>query len=109
MAKHRIRACRGAQRGAEMTAAGFRVSPHWLGLREPADAAARARDLVEYLRKEAPRSGRWVIHDLGCGTGAMGRWLAPLLPGRQHWIAHDRDRDLLKVAVADLPGPAADG
>jgi hypothetical protein len=50
-----------------------------------------------------------VIHDLGCGTGAMGRWLAPLLPGPQHWVMHDRDADLLEVAAADLPGPAADG
>jgi hypothetical protein len=50
-----------------------------------------------------------VIHDLGCGTGGMGRWLAPLLPGRQHWIVHDRDPDLLEVAAADLPDPAADG
>jgi hypothetical protein len=50
-----------------------------------------------------------VIHDLGCGTGAMGRWLAPLLPGPQHWVVHDRDADLLEVACADLPGPGADG
>ena len=39
----------------------------------------------------------------------MGRWLAPLLPGRQHWVVHDRDADLLEVALADPPGPAADG
>ena len=50
-----------------------------------------------------------MIHDLGCGTGAMGRWLAPLLPGPQHWVMHDRDADLLEVAAADLPGPSANG
>jgi trans-aconitate methyltransferase len=50
-----------------------------------------------------------VIHDLGCGTGAMGRWLAPLLPGGQHWFLHDWDADLLQVAAAHLPGLAADG
>jgi predicted RNA methylase len=50
-----------------------------------------------------------VIHDLGGGTGAMGRWLAPLLPGPQHWVVHDRDADLLEVAAGQLPGPAADG
>jgi hypothetical protein len=50
-----------------------------------------------------------VIHDLGCGTGAMGRWLAPLLPGPQHWVAHDWDTDLLEVAAGHPPGPAADG
>jgi SAM-dependent methyltransferase len=92
-----------------MTAPGIRVSREWLALREPADAAARARDLVGPLRRASPATGRWVIHDLGCGTGAMGRWLASLLPGPQHWIVHDRDADLLALAAADRPGPAADG
>jgi hypothetical protein len=90
-----------------MSAEETRVSRQWLALREPADAAARARDLVELLTSQAP--DRWVIHDLGSGTGAMGRWLAPLLPGRQHWVMYDRDADLLAHAATDLPGPAADG
>ena len=51
----------------------------------------------------------WSIHDLACGSGAMGRWLAPLLPGPQHWVLHDRDADLLALAAADLPGAAATG
>lgn len=92
-----------------MTASGIRVSGGWLALREPADATARARDLVDRLGRRLPPPRRWVIHDLGCGAGAMGRWLAPQLPGRQHWILHDRDRDLLERAVAHPPGPAADG
>lgn len=92
-----------------MTAEGTRVTREWLALREPADAAARARDLVEHLGRRPPVTGRWVIHDLGCGTGAMSRWLAPLLPGSQHWVMHDRDADLLEVSAAALPGPAADG
>jgi hypothetical protein len=50
-----------------------------------------------------------VIHDLGCGTGAMGRWLAPLLLGPQHWVLHDRDAELLALAAARPPGAAADG
>jgi hypothetical protein len=50
-----------------------------------------------------------VIHDLGGGTGAMGRWLAPRLPAPQHWVVHDRDAGLLELAVDDPPGPAADG
>ena len=91
-----------------MTVEVIRVSPVWLALREPADAAARAPDLVERLERDLPTTGRQVIHDLGGGTGAMGRWLAPLLPGPQHWIVHDRDADLLEVAAADRPGPAAD-
>jgi SAM-dependent methyltransferase len=92
-----------------MTAPGIRVSERWLALREPADAAARARDLAEHLARQLPACGRRVIHDLGCGTGSMGRWLAPLLPGPQHWVVHDRDADLLAVAATDLPGAAADG
>jgi hypothetical protein len=86
-----------------------RVAPSWLALREPADAEARARDLAEALERALPASGSRVIHDLGCGTGSMGRWLAPLLAGPQHWVLHDRDGDLLEPAAADAPGPAADG
>ena len=87
---------------------GVRVSGEWLALREPADAAARSRALVEALGQYLPTARRWVIHDLGAGTGAMGRWLAPLLSGPQHWILHDRDADLLALATADPPGRAAD-
>ena len=91
-----------------MIAEGVRVSPEWLRLREPADAAARSAELAERLGRHLATGGL-VIHDLGGGSGAMGRWLAPRLPGRQHWVVHDRDADLLKLAVADPPGPAADG
>ena len=92
-----------------MTVEGIRVSERWLALREPADAAARAADLVELLPRHGPGTGRRVIHDLGCGTGAMGRWLAPRLAGPQHWVVHDRDADLLRRVTADPPGPAGDG
>lgn len=92
-----------------MTAEDTRVSRRWLALREPADAAARSRELAEHLTRVLPSTGRKTIHDLGCGTGAMGRWLAPRLPGGQHWVLHDRDADLLEVAAAEAPGPAADG
>jgi hypothetical protein len=71
----------------------------WLALREPADADARATDLVERL----PAADSHVIHDLGCGTGSMARWLAPRLPGEQRWILHDRDAELLEIAAARLP------
>jgi hypothetical protein len=92
-----------------VTAAAVRVSAEWLALREPADAAARARDLVAHLARALPATGPLLIHDLGGGTGAMGRWLAPLLPGPQHWVVHDRDRDLLARAAASPPAAAADG
>ena len=92
-----------------MSSEDVRVSPQWLALREPADAAARARDLAQRLSGRLPATGPAVIHDLGAGSGAMGRWLAPLLPGPQHWILHDRDGDLLALASTEVPGPAADG
>jgi hypothetical protein len=92
-----------------MTVEDIRVSGGWLALREPADAAARAPGLVEHLWRHLPETGPLAIHDLGCGTGAMGRWLAPRLPGPQHWVCHDRDPDLLEVAAAEPPRAAADG
>ncbi|MEU9332580.1 class I SAM-dependent methyltransferase [Streptomyces sp. NPDC048290] len=89
-----------------------RYAPEWLELREPADAAARAADLLDPLRvRLANRPGRGtgtVIHDLGCGTGSMARWLAPRLDGPQHWVLHDRDPYLLHFAAAGAPRSAAD-
>nr|WP_238342367.1 class I SAM-dependent methyltransferase [Actinopolymorpha rutila] len=52
---------------------------------------------------------RLVIRDLGCGTGALPRWLASRLPGPQHWILHDYDADLLAHAAARVTGTDADG
>jgi hypothetical protein len=71
----------------------------WLALREPADAAARSADLADRLRLRPPLA----VHDLGSGTGSMARWLAPRLPGPQHWVLHDRDADLLDRATGTLP------
>jgi hypothetical protein len=92
-----------------MSALDVRVSPEWLVLREPADAAARSPALADRLARHLAGGGRLVIHDLGGGSGAMGRWLAPRLLGPQHWVVHDRDADLLERAVAGPPAPAADG
>jgi hypothetical protein len=76
-----------------------RVGADWLALREPADAAARAAELVERLEL----TGDLLIHDLGAGTGSMVRWLAPLLDAEQHWVLHDRDAHLLALAAVDRP------
>jgi hypothetical protein len=82
----------------------------WLTLREPADAAARRTELVDRVRERVTGTGPLVIHDLGAGTGSMGRWLAPRLPGPQHWVVHDREEELLTRAAAGLAGvTAADG
>lgn len=89
-----------------------RYAPEWLELREPADAAGRAHDLLDPLRirlANMPGKSGVVIHDLGCGTGSMGRWLAPRLDGAQHWILHDRDPYLLHFAAVSSPRSAADG
>ncbi|MGL5816155.1 MAG: SAM-dependent methyltransferase [Phycicoccus sp.] len=87
----------------------IRVSPRWLRLREEPDAAARSTDLAALLRPAAVDGSVRVVHDLGCGSGAMGRWLGPLLDGPQHWVLHDRDVDLLSVAAADPPAGRPSG
>lgn len=91
-----------------------RVSAPWLQLREGADSAARSRALASHAaRYLAGRPGARLepsrVFDLGCGTGAMARWLAPLLPGAQHWVLLDHDEDLLAAADTDGPHRSADG
>ncbi|MFD7709743.1 SAM-dependent methyltransferase [Streptomyces sp. NPDC059786] len=90
-----------------------RFAPRWLELREYADAAARSRELLDPLRIRLAnlprRNNGLVVHDLGCGTGSMGRWLAPRLDGSQHWVLHDRDPYLLHFAAVGAPRAAADG
>jgi hypothetical protein len=86
-----------------MSAPMSRVTPRWLRVREPADAAARSVELAEQVRGHLAGTPDVVIHDLGCGTGSMARWLAPRLGARQHWVMYDRDADLLAHAAnADL-------
>jgi hypothetical protein len=93
----------------DVVAAGY--SPTWLGLREPADAEARAVELVDALRTHLAGGDRHtlVVRDLGCGTGSMGRWLAGRLPGPQRWVMQDRDPGLLAHAAAGMVRAAADG
>ena len=81
------------------------VSPAWLELREPADAAARSEELADLLAAHLP-AGPLEMHDLGGGSGSMGRWLAPRLRRPQHWVVHDRDEALLELALAHPPGGA---
>lgn len=91
-----------------MTTEPVRAGSGWLALREPADAAARAPELVRKLRAHLPTGGL-EVHDLGCGSGSMARWLAGRLGGPQRWVLYDRDDELLALAAADPPGRAADG
>ncbi len=92
-----------------MTTEPVRAGADWLALREPADADARAGELVDELRPHLAQGRVLQVHDLGCGTGSMARWLTPRLPGPQHWVLSDRDADLLPLAVADAPRKASDG
>jgi hypothetical protein len=80
-----------------------RYSTDWLDLREQADARARSRELAAHVARDLCAGAALIVHDLGSGTGSMGRWLAPLVPCPQQWVLHDRDPDLLDVAAARPP------
>jgi SAM-dependent methyltransferase len=75
-----------------------RFDADWLALREPFDTAARelSARLLPALRAQRPAGGPWRVIDLGCGTGANLRWLAPRLGGPQEWLVVDRDGALLR-------------
>ena len=75
-------------------------STEWLRLREPHDAAARAAQLADYLPRAA-HAERSIV-DLGAGTGANLRYLAPLLGGTQDWLLVDHDPALLAAAPGEI-------
>ena len=78
-------------------------SASWLALREPADTGARSARLAQRLADwlagpplAAPQSRAPLgVLDLGAGTGANLRYLAPRLGRDQRWVCVDRDRHLL--------------
>ena len=63
----------------------------WLALREPADRRARDGTLPERLGAAWRRQGWSRVVDLGSGTGANLRYLAPRLPPGQRWTLVDHD------------------
>ena len=63
----------------------------WLGLREAADRRARAPMLPARLCPAWRRRGWTRVVDLGSGTGANLRYLAPRLPPGQRWTLVDHD------------------
>jgi len=73
-------------------------SDTWLALRAAADSRARADALVRRL--QCNTANRIDVLDLGCGTGANLRHLAPLLGAigarDQHWVCADHDAALLQ-------------
>jgi hypothetical protein len=64
-------------------------SLEWLRLREPVDKAARASTLPREIAE-----CRCVV-DLGAGTGANLRYIAPLLGGKQDWVLVEQDAVLV--------------
>ena len=70
-------------------------TPDWLRLREPLDSASRDGSLVEWLPHV---TGTRQVVDLGAGTGANLRFLAPLLGGAQEWLLVDDDAGVLEAA-----------
>jgi SAM-dependent methyltransferase len=85
-------------------------SADWLALREPFDRAARSASAALLdLRAAAVRLRRddpvLRVIDLGCGTGANLRELAPRLDGAQQWLMVDHDPRLLAALPESLEGP----
>jgi SAM-dependent methyltransferase len=76
--------------------------PAWLDLREPADAEARSKQLLQRAAGLFVGKDRGSVADLGCGTGSLLRALAPLLPNRQRWLLIDGDPTVLSAAVPRL-------
>ena len=85
-------------------------SATWLALRESADRRARADALVNRLQLDT--ANRIDVVDLGCGTGANLRHLAPLLAAAgirdQNWTCADHDAALLQCLPERTDAWAAD-
>lgn len=85
----------------EQAVIGFSLD--WLRLRAPFDRAARdpglARRFAAALKRPADRPLRLV--DLGGGTGANARVLAPMIGGDQDWLLVDGDPELLGFCAAE--------
>lgn len=79
-------------------------SDAWLALREPFDAAARANALEASLALWARGRGPLRILDLGAGTGANLRHLAPRLPVGQSWTLVELDPALIEAGSRRLSG-----
>jgi SAM-dependent methyltransferase len=82
-------------------------SAGWLAMREPYDQAARNRVVLDAVATAFADAPAAAVTDLGCGTGATLRAMAPRLPARQSWRLVDSDKALLdKVlleGVATIP------
>jgi hypothetical protein len=85
----------------------------WLAQREPFDLAARSvtleRRFAEAMRSRATANrGPLRLLDLGGGTAANFRALAPRFGGDQHWLLCDHDPQLLASATRSITQWALD-
>jgi hypothetical protein len=77
-------------------------SAEWLALREPADHAARNRDVLSATSRLFAGRDRISVVDLGSGSGSNLRGLAPHLPPQQRWRLVDYDPALIAAAKTAL-------
>ena len=81
-------------------------SGEWLSLREPLDVRSRSAKLAatfaQAIRPTESRDLPIHVVDLGAGTGANLRYLAPLLGGSQDWLLAERDPSLLDAVDDQL-------
>lgn len=80
-----------------------RFDADWLALREPADHAARSRDLAERFLALVKARGGGTILDLGCGAGSNIRYLQGLGASGRDFTGVDADPALLARAASTLP------
>jgi SAM-dependent methyltransferase len=74
-------------------------SAAWLALREPYDRAARNSAVLDAAGTAVAAAA--TVTDLGCGTGATLRAVAPYLPARQNWRLVDNDKALLDKVLRE--------
>ena len=79
-------------------------SADWLGRREPYDARARNRTILEAVAAAVADYASIAVVDLACGTGATLRAISSHLPRWQSWRLVDNDVSLLARAASS---PAA--
>jgi SAM-dependent methyltransferase len=76
----------------------------WLARREPYDRRARNPRILDAVVASLQHACVLGIVDLGCGTGAMLRELAPRFAAPQNWHLVDNDLDVMgRVAASDIP------
>ncbi len=76
-------------------------SAGWLDLREPYDRVARNGAVLDAVAMAFADAPAVAVTDLGCGTGATMRAVAPRLPLRQSWRLVDNDKVLLDKVLLE--------